>query len=120
MLTDCHRAVQVLMNLLANAEKFTDKGTVTLDYETDNERGEVRFSVTDTGSGIPEGMEDVIFLRFRQLDTSRGGIGLGLHIVRRLTGILGGKVWVDTSWRRGARFILSLPMALPTPRNQKG
>lgn len=120
VLTDCHRAVQVLMNLLANAEKFTDKGTVTLDYETDNERGEVRFSVTDTGSGIPEGMEDVIFLRFRQLDTSRGGIGLGLHIVRRLTGILGGKVWVDTSWRRGARFILSLPMALPTPRNQKG
>lgn len=110
-LTDSLRASQVLTNLLANAEKFTEKGTITLDFEPKPEQGVVEISVTDTGIGIPDGLEELIFSRFRKVNPSTPGVGLGLYIVRRIVTMLGGTVRLDKSYRRGARFVFTLPMA---------
>ncbi len=111
VLTDSHRASQVFTNLLGNAEKFSEKGTITLDFEPQPDKGLVEFSVTDCGTGIPDGMEELIFGRFRKASPSSPGLGLGLYIVRRIVTMLGGAVWVDTSYRRGARFVFTLPLA---------
>lgn len=111
VLTDSLRASQVLTNLLANAEKFTEKGTVILDFEPKPEEGVVEFSVTDTGIGIPDGLEELIFARFRKVNPSSPGVGLGLYIVRRIVTMLGGTVRLDKTYRRGARFLFTLPMA---------
>ncbi|MDE6464351.1 MAG: HAMP domain-containing histidine kinase [Muribaculaceae bacterium] len=111
VLTDSHRAVQVLSNLLANAQKFTEKGKITVDFEPDHEKGIVTFSVTDTGIGVPRGLEEAIFQRFRKADRSTSGVGLGLYIVRKLVSLLGGTVSLDRSYRRGSRFLFTLPLA---------
>lgn len=111
VLTDSLRASQVLTNLLANAEKFTEKGTITLDFEPKPKEGLVEFSVTDTGIGIPDGLEELIFSRFRKVDPSTPGVGLGLYIVRRIVTLLGGTVRLDKTYRRGARFLFTLPIA---------
>lgn len=110
-LTDSLRAAQVLTNLLANAEKFTEKGTITLDFEPKPEQGVVEISVTDTGIGIPDGLEELIFARFRKVNPSSPGVGLGLYIVRRIVTMLGGTVRLDKTYRRGARFVFTLPLA---------
>lgn len=111
VLTDSLRASQVLTNLLANAEKFTEKGTITLDFEPKPQEGLVEFSVTDTGIGIPDGLEELIFSRFRKVDPATPGVGLGLYIVRRIVTLLGGTVRLDKTYRRGARFLFTLPIA---------
>lgn len=111
VLTDSLRASQVLTNLLANAEKFTEKGTVTLDFVPKPDEGVVEFSVTDTGIGIPDGFEELIFARFRKVNPSTPGVGLGLYIVRRIVTMLGGTIRLDKSYRRGARFLFTLPLA---------
>lgn len=104
--TDRHRTAQIIMNMLANAGKFTESGSITLDYEVEGDR--VTVSVTDTGIGIPRGREEEIFLRFRQLNPNTQGVGLGLYIVDKIAGIIGTKVKVDPSYRRGARFVFDL------------
>lgn len=106
--TDLERAVQVLMNLLGNARKFTEKGTVQFDVERTEEQ--VRFIVTDTGIGIPEELEEKIFERFFRVDVSKPGLGLGLYIARNLAEALGGKLYLDGSYRAGARFVFILPL----------
>lgn len=108
--TDKLRASQVLMNLLANAQKFTEKGSITLDYDVDREAREVRISVTDTGIGIPNGLEEMIFSRFYQVDSNVQGVGMGLYIVRRIADLIGATVKVDSDYRSGARFIFTLPL----------
>lgn len=110
LVTDRQRVSQVLINLLENAVKFTERGTVRLSVEADREAGEIRFRVSDTGPGIRKGMEEVIFERFRKLDPSSQGVGLGLYIARMIARILGGDVRVDTSYRGGASFIFTLPL----------
>lgn len=110
VLTDSQRVVQVLINLLKNAEKFTDSGTITLDYKVEPDAGRIVFSVTDTGIGIPNGQEEAIFNRFRQLDINAGGCGLGLYISRLIATLLNAIVKVDTSYRKGARFLFILPL----------
>lgn len=110
LLTDATRLEQVLINFLTNAAKFTKKGEIVLSYSVDNEKQEVIFAVTDTGTGIPADKAEVIFERFEKLDTFAQGTGLGLHICRLIANMLKGKVMVDTSYTKGARFIFIHPM----------
>jgi signal transduction histidine kinase len=110
MVTDKQRVSQVLMNLLNNAAKFTEKGSVTLSVTPDKDANTITFAVTDTGIGIRKGKEEVIFERFRQLDMSVRGCGLGLYISRLIARLMGGDVRVDTAYRGGARFVFILPL----------
>ncbi|MDE6311610.1 MAG: HAMP domain-containing histidine kinase [Muribaculaceae bacterium] len=112
VVTDRERVCQVLMNLLDNAAKFTERGLVTLEVDVRPEKGVLEFVVSDTGIGIRKGNEEKIFERFRQLDTSVSGCGLGLYIARVVARLLGGDVVVDTDFRGGARFVFTLPLEM--------
>ncbi|WP_438431184.1 response regulator [Gorillibacterium sp. sgz500922] len=122
MVTDGHRLRQVLRNLLSNALKFTERGSVLLDIrrgdgvtglQTAATAEDVVFSVTDTGIGIPVAQIESIFEAFQQADgtTSRkyGGTGLGLTISRELAGLLGGRIEADSTVGQGSVFHLILP-----------
>ena len=100
---------QVLINLLDNARKFTERGTITLDYQHDTSNNTVSFTVTDTGIGIPRAQEEDMFTRFRKLNSNAKGYGLGLYISRLIASLLGGTLKVDSAYRTGARFILTIP-----------
>ena len=109
--TDTQRAQQILKNLLSNAFKFTESGDVSLTVSSDS--GRVYFSVRDTGIGIPEHQQGIIFEAFRQADgtTNRkyGGTGLGLSISRDLARLLGGDLTVESQVGKGSMFTLVLP-----------
>jgi signal transduction histidine kinase len=113
MTSDIDKARQVLVNLLGNAVKFTDKGTVTLRL-TRGPRA-VRMAVRDTGIGIPEEELPRLFRPFAQVDTGltrrHGGTGLGLYISRRLAALLGGHIEVESAAGMGSTFTLVLPVA---------
>lgn len=108
------RIEQILTNLLSNAIKFTNKGEVELGYyfEKKNAR-EIVFYVKDTGIGLQAKEHKVIFDRFRQVSTSYskeyGGTGLGLSISKGLTQKLGGKIWVESEFKKGSTFFFNLP-----------
>ena len=120
------RLRQILINLLGNAVKFTDKGRVVLAVESlgpvrDGDpagvrRAQLRFSVSDTGIGIPADKLSLIFSGFNQVDASIsrrfGGSGLGLTIVRRLTELMGGWVKVESQPGRGSIFMVTVPVAI--------
>lgn len=115
--TDAERLKQILINLIGNALKFTDKGSVSLDvsiiWDNDTERlMKLGFSIKDTGSGIPADKTESIFKRFEQLEhaTTRqhGGTGLGLTIVKSLVGLLGGNVSVYSEMGKGSVFTFSI------------
>lgn len=110
ILTDPHRVEQVLLNILSNAAKFTEKGNITLSYKFSDDRTKVTFSVTDTGIGIPRGKEEAIFSRFEKLDSNTQGNGLGLYISRLLAELLKGDIRVDARYRQGARFTFTIPV----------
>lgn len=105
---------RVVSSLVDNAVKNTQQGSITIsaDRQPPTEEGLsplLTISVTDTGTGVPEGEEERIFERFVKLDNFKEGIGLGLTIARRLTEKLGGSVALDRSYHQGARFVLTLP-----------
>lgn len=109
--SDRRRVEQILLNLLNNAIKFTDQGSVTLQVVRDGQ--EVRLQVTDTGIGMkPEDLAG-LFRPFRQIDAGlqrqHEGTGLGLAICRRLTELLGGSIRVESVWGQGSVFTVSLP-----------
>jgi signal transduction histidine kinase len=106
--TDAQRVQQILSNYLTNACKHTDSGSITLSYEVLD--GLVRFSVTDTGCGINDEDADKVFKRFQMADKARQGTGLGLHICTIIASLLHGKVYLDRSYRTGARFIFDHPI----------
>lgn len=108
--TDRQRLEQVLLNLLGNSVKFTPSGTITLRLERDGMGSAVVISVTDTGRGIDIDKAEDIFLRFVKLDEYATGTGLGLPLCRMIVERLGGRIWVDTSYTAGARFVVSLPV----------
>ncbi len=98
---------QVLINLLNNAIKFTDKGSICLRYEVHEEF--LRFHVTDTGTGIPSDKVKEIFDRFVRLDTSKPGTGLGLSICQTIVERLGGNIGVESEPGKGATFWFTIP-----------
>ena len=106
--TDPIRLQQILNNLLTNAAKFTATGSIVLSYTTGRDGKEMIFTVTDTGIGINPENKEKIFDRFVKLDRDSQGAGLGLTISRLLARHLGGDLWLDTSYKAGARFCLSL------------
>lgn len=115
---DPGRLRQVLMNLLINAVKFTDRGTVSLRVSLappNGTRPRIRFEVRDTGPGIPLDMQKSIFEPFVQGDASTtrryGGTGLGLTISRQLVRLMGGQLELESQEGHGASFIFSLPLA---------
>lgn len=107
--TDPRRVEQILVNLLSNSCKHTIKGEIHVHCSIKEKPGNAIFSVTDTGDGVPEGMEEKIFQRFTSLE-GKSGHGLGLSICRDLADRLGGEIYLDTTYKNGARFVLSLPM----------
>jgi signal transduction histidine kinase/CheY-like chemotaxis protein len=110
--TDRHRLMQVLVNLLGNALKFTHQGEVVLRVQWENPG--VLFSVTDTGIGIAPERQAQIFNRFSQADsdiqTRYGGNGLGLAISQKLAHLLGGDIGFESEPGKGSRFWLRLPL----------
>ena len=109
LLTDNARLQQVLINLLINATKFTSEGSITLELIKQSENMAL-FSVADTGCGIPKEKEMTIFNRFEKLNESAQGTGLGLSICQAIIEHFGGKIWIDSNYREGARFIFTHPI----------
>ncbi len=108
---DPPRLEQVLVNLIHNAVKFTDPGgEVVLSAQA--EPGFVRFSVQDTGVGIPADDLERIFERFYKADRARssGGTGLGLSIARHVVEAHGGKIWAESVEGRGSKFHFTIPI----------
>jgi signal transduction histidine kinase len=111
---DHDRILQVVANLVSNALRFTPEGgKVTILGE--REGANVRLSVVDTGSGIPEGALDSIFERFSQAGPKdrRGGLGLGLYISRCIIEAHGGRIWAESPPGAGAKIFLTLPAQVP-------
>ena len=113
---DPMRLTQMLINLISNAIKFTDTGSVTVSCTAENESDEevkLKFSIKDTGIGIPAGKADKIFERFTQGDTDitrkYGGTGLGLHITKQLAELQQGSLSLISNDGKGAEFIFVLP-----------
>ncbi|RLA94834.1 MAG: hypothetical protein DRG69_04515, partial [Deltaproteobacteria bacterium] len=113
---DPMRLRQVLVNLVGNAIKFTEKGHVLINVEEKERKGNhstVLFSVSDTGIGIPEDKQKKIFESFTQADSSTtrrfGGTGLGLTISKRLVERMGGKIWVESELGKGSTFYFTVP-----------
>jgi len=114
-LTDRQRLDQILKNLVSNALKFTEKGSVEIRLYSPSKET-IAFEVSDSGIGIPKEQQAIIFEAFRQADgtTNRkyGGTGLGLSISRDLAKLLGGRIEVESAAGKGSHFTLVLPLAL--------
>ena len=112
--SDKVRIEQVLTNLLSNAYKFTEKGEIKIGYKIFDYKW-VQFFVSDTGIGLSEEEQKVIFDRFRQASSSMnriyGGTGLGLSISKGLAEKLGGEIWVESKVNKGSVFYLKIPYA---------
>jgi signal transduction histidine kinase len=118
--TDAGKLKTVLKNLIGNAAKFTERGSITIEAHARDSRVEI--AVIDTGIGISKDQQDLIFEPFRQLDSSTTrayrGVGLGLYIVRRLVEMMGGEISVDSEIGHGSTFRVWLPVnnvPPPTP-----
>ena len=111
---DRRRLRQILLNLVSNAAKFTDEGSVTLSVKI--RREDVLFAVIDTGPGIAAEDQTLIFEPFKQTEHGlqhAGGTGLGLPISKRLAEAHGGRLWVESEPGEGAAFFVSLPIRSP-------
>ena len=107
--TDDARLRQVLINLLVNAAKFTEQGSIVLELKM-ADADTALFSVTDTGCGIPPEKQHLIFERFEKLNDFVQGSGLGLSICQLIVKYMNGKLWVDSGYTRGARFCFTHPL----------
>ncbi len=117
--TDRNKLMQILINLLKNALKFTYRGYIEYGYikETYHNEPILKFYVKDTGIGIPENIQNIIFDIFRQGDESSTrkfeGTGIGLTVSKKLIELLGGKIWVESEFGKGSTFYFTLPYCKP-------
>ena len=122
IVTDPAKLKQILTNLLKNALKFTDKGHIKYGYslEKEGKHDLVKFFVSDTGIGIEQNHMELIFDKFRQADDSHtriyGGTGIGLSISKKLTEILGGKIWVESKLGEGSTFYFTIQSGVIEPK----
>lgn len=107
--TDRNRVMQVMINFIANAIKFTQKGNITFGYNIEAAGKEICFYVKDTGIGIPEDQKDKIFDRFVKLNTFAQGTGLGLPICAMIAEKFGGTIGVDSKMGEGSFFWIKIP-----------
>jgi signal transduction histidine kinase len=109
---DARRVSQVLLNLVGNAVKFTEAGEIEITASAAS--GQFVLSVRDTGAGIADADQERIFGEFQQIDTAatrrQGGTGLGLAIAKRMVGMQGGLISVDSVLGRGSTFGVVLPV----------
>jgi len=109
---DERRILQVLLNLVGNAIKFTDAGSVEIEVAARN--GALDFMVADTGPGIAPADQEKVFQEFQQVDITttkeKGGTGLGLAIAKRIIDLHGGRIWVESDLGQGSTFGFSLPL----------
>ncbi len=116
LLTDSRKLKQVLINLLRNALKFTDKGHIEFGFTENVDEGKkfLQFYVKDTGIGIDKKHFDAIFNIFRQIDDTHtrkfGGMGIGLSIAKKTIEKLGGKIWVESERHKGSAFYFTIPV----------
>lgn len=114
--TDTSKLKQILINLLKNALKFTLEGFINYGYEfvMINKQPYLKFFVIDSGIGIAKDKQSIIFDMFRQVEDSHtriyGGTGIGLSISKKLTELLGGKLWVDSEENKGSSFYFTIPL----------
>jgi signal transduction histidine kinase len=121
LLGDGLRLEQVLLNLVANAVKFTPEGSVkvrVLSKGQSEERADIMFEIEDTGIGMTEEQVAKLFVPFYQADTSHtrkyGGSGLGLAICRSILDLMGGEIWCESRVDKGSKFSFEVSLALPT------
>jgi CheY-like chemotaxis protein len=111
MYSDETKLLGVVSNIINNAIKFTENGHISFGYK--KKAYELEFFVDDSGKGIPSTMIDVIFERFRQVETSKeklySGTGLGLSISKSYIELLGGKIWVESEQGKGSTFYFTIP-----------
>jgi len=112
--TDREKLKQIVLNLLSNAAKFTERGEIKVVVAQEN--GSVKLIVSDTGIGMKKEALEHIFEEFRQAEKSTsskyGGTGLGLAIVKRLVNLLGGEIEVESEEGRGSKFTITMPLSL--------
>ncbi len=123
---DSKRSWQILMNVIGNAVKFTQKGEIVVSLQTeeiDAQNLELHFSVRDTGIGIPADSIQQIFDHFKQVDGSMArefeGIGLGLAITKEMVELLGGKIWVESILGKGSTFHWNIPVTVAEQQPDK-
>ncbi len=120
------RLRQILVNLVENAIKFTEKGEVVIRVENDleaKEAGSLLFSVSDTGIGVPANKLEAIFKSFTQADSSTtrqyGGTGLGLTISKRLVELMGGRIWAESKVGEGSTFYFTAQFGVQTGERKR-
>jgi signal transduction histidine kinase len=111
---DAAKIRRILVNLITNAIKFTEKGTISLRCRLQKKEKEMEFAVSDTGIGLMDDEKEFIFERFRQVDDSSTrkyeGIGLGLSIVKQLVEMHKGRIWVESQYGKGSTFYFAIPL----------
>jgi PAS domain S-box-containing protein len=126
IISDPTRLRQILVNLIGNAIKFTEKGQIVVDVETEkrkNNKAILRFCVSDTGIGIPKEKQVKVFESFTQVDSSTtrqyGGTGLGLTISKQLVEKMGGKIWVESETGKGSNFYFTISCSVVEKAKEK-
>ena len=122
IVTDKVKLKQIFINLIGNAFKFTEYGSIQVGYNL-NENGDLVFYVSDTGIGIPAEKQNFVFERFAQLNQDKnnvtGGTGLGLSIVKGLINLLGGEIWLKSEPGKGTTFYFTLSYKLAETKKKE-
>lgn len=108
--TNANHFSLVLSHLLNNANKFTEKGSITISYKAQEEKNRMTIHITDTGCGISPDKREWIFERFTKADDFVPGSGLGLYLCRQITHRMKGNIYVDPEYTTGLRIVLTLPL----------
>jgi len=115
---DAQRLTQCLLNLAANAIKFTPSGWVVIQVERQDDQ--LLYRVADTGIGIPKDQLENVFAEFRQADATIarefGGTGLGLSLTKKFVELHGGRIWVESEVGKGSTFVFSIPLRVEKAR----